>query len=340
MDRWFETKGKPQGIVVSSRVRLARNIDGYVFPGRMDEAARAGFLEETRRGLKNLDYRYLDLGRMPAIEKQALRERRVINSAMAGRQEAMGLYLSEDESISILMGGDDHLRIQCMLAGASLHKGWEILDQLDDQINETYEYAFSQKYGYLTSFPTNMGTGLRASVIMHLPLISRERGFKHLTEEIARMGVSLKALGTSSTGEHYGCLYNLSNQKTLGLSEQEILANVERLAMQLAAQERKAENELVSSRRMEVEDEVFKSYGVLRYARKLSYKESMMYLSSIRMGMANGVIRMKEPVNIFSLMLGTGHGSLTEYAGQPIPDDQYKVVRAEYIRANLPEVKE
>ena len=340
MARWFEEKGKPQGIVVSSRVRLARNIDGYVFPGRMDEKTRAGFLEETRRGLKDLDYRYVDLGRMSGIEKQALRERRVINSAIAGRQEPMGLYLSEDESVSILLGGDDHLRIQCMQAGAGLHRSWEILDHLDDRINETYEYAFSQKYGYLTSFPTNMGTGMRASVILHLPLISRERGFKHLTEEIARMGVSLKALGATSTGEHYGCLYSLSNQKTLGLSEEEILENVERLSMQLAAQERKAENELVRTRRTEVEDEVFKSYGVLRYARRLSYKESMMYLSSIRMGMANGVISMKNPVNIFSLMLGSGHGSLTEYAGRPIPDDQYKVVRAEYIRSSLPDVKE
>ena len=302
MSKWFEVTGKPQGIVVSSRIRLARNIEGHVFPGKMKEQERKELIRQLRLGLQGFNMAYMDLGQMNQNEKKALKERKLINSAIAGRNSSMGLYTSDDESVSILLGGDDHLRFQCLLPGSALHRGWEIMDNLDDRINEQFDYAFNEKYGYLTSFPTNMGTGLRASVDMHLPLVSRERNFKRLMEEIGRMGISLKGVYGGDPSENYGSLYRLSNQKTLGQSEREIIENVERFAMQLAGQERQAENEIVRTRREDTEDEVFKSFGVLRYARKLSFKECMMYLSQIRMGMANGLIHMKEPVNIHSLL--------------------------------------
>ncbi|MDO5411162.1 MAG: ATP--guanido phosphotransferase [Lachnospiraceae bacterium] len=337
MNKWFEITGKPQGIVVSSRIRLARNIDGFVFPGKLQEEDRQKLLAVLRDGLAGFDLSYMDLKQMNQNEKKALKERRLINSAIASRNASMGLYTSEDESVSILLGGDDHLRMQCLLPGSALHKGWEIMDELDDRINEHFDYAFNEKYGYLTAFPTNMGTGLRASVLLHLPLISRERDFKRLMEEIGRMGISLKGLYGSDPGENYGSLFRLANQKTLGQSEKEIIENVERFAIQLAAQERQAENEIVRTKRGDVEDEVYKSFGVLRYARKLSFKECMMYLSQIRMGIANGLIQMKQPVNIHSLMVQAQPAGLMQYAGRTLSEEECRFVRAQFIRQNLPE---
>lgn len=337
MNKWFEVTGKPQGIVVSSRIRLARNIEGHIFPAKMQEKERQELIGELRRGLNAFHLSYTDLRQMDQNEKKALKERKLINSAIAGRNATMGLYTSDDESISILLGGDDHLRIQCLLPGSALHKGWEIMDELDDRINEQFDYAFNEKYGYLTSFPTNMGTGLRASVDLHLPLISKERDFKRLMEEIGRMGISLKGVHGGDPSENYGNLYRLSNQKTLGQTEKEIIENVERFAMQLAGQERQAENEIVRAKRGDVEDEVYKSFGVLRYARKLSFKEGMMYLSQIRMGMANGLIHMKEPVNIHSLMIQSQPACLMQYAGHSLTEEECRLVRAQFIRENLPE---
>ena len=335
MNKWFEVTGKPQGIVVSSRIRLARNIEGHVFPGKMQESEKQALLRELRQGLSGFDMSYTDLRQMNQNEKKALKERKLINSTIAGRNTSMGLYTSADESVSILLGGDDHLRFQCLLPGSALHKGWEIMDELDDRINEHFDYAFSEKYGYLTSFPTNMGTGLRASV--DLPLLSKERNFKRLMEEIGRMGISLKGVCGGDPSENYGNLYRLSNQKTLGQTEKEIIENVERFAMQLAGQERQAENEIVRTKRGDVEDEIYKSFGVLRYARKLSFKEGMMYLSQIRMGMANGLIHMKEPVNIHSLMLQSQPASLMQYAGRSLTEEESRIVRAQFIREHLPE---
>lgn len=337
MSKWYEITGKPQGIVVCSRVRLARNIQGFIFPGKMEEDARRVLLQKLRAGLSDLDYAYMDLKQMNTYEKRALREKRLINSAIASRNREMGLYASSDESVSILLAGDDHLRMQCILPGSALHKGWQMMDELDDRINETFDYAFNEKYGYLTAFPTNMGTGLRASVVLHLPLISRERNFKRLTEEIARMGISLKAVYGSDASDNYGSLYRLSNQKTLGQSEKEILDNVERFAIQLATQERQAENEVVRAGRVDMEDEIYKSFGVLRYARKLTIKECMMYLSHIRMGMANGLIHMKEPVNIHGLMIQAQQGCLMQQAGRTLTEEEVRIARAQFIREHLPE---
>lgn len=337
MSKWFEVTGKPQGIVVSSRVRLARNVEGFVFPGKMGEEEKQKLLRKLREGLSEFDMSYVDLKQLDQNQKKALKERRLINSAIASRNSSMGLYTSEDESISILAGGDDHLRLQCMLPGSSLLKGWQLIDDLDDRINEHFDYAFSEKFGYLTSFPTNMGTGLRASVTLHLPLISRERNFKRLMEEIGRMGISLKAVYGGDPSENYGSMYRLSNQKTLGQSEKEIIENVERFAIQLATQERQAENEIVRTKRGDVEDEIYKSFGVLRYARKLSSKECQMYLSHVRMGIANGLIRMKQPVNIHSLMVQSQPGSLMQYAGRSLTEEECSSVRAQFIQANLPE---
>lgn len=338
MNKWFDNTGKPQGIIVASKVRLARNIEGYVFPEKLDEEARRELLHKVKAELGNLDLNYVELSALNSEQKQMLREHRVINSSIAGRKEPMGLLLSEDESISVLIGGDDHLRMQCLKAGSFLRRELQTLDQLDDEINEKFDYAFHEHYGFLTAFPTNMGTGMRASVVLHLPLISKERDFKQMGEELGRMGIRMKGVFGDVPSDNYGQLYRLSNQRTLGLTETEILENVERFALQLAEQERRAENDMLKNHKGDMEDEAYKSYGILKYARKLSLKECLIYLSQVRMGMANGVLQTKEPVCIYRLMIQAQPGSLANWAGRSLGEDEVQVMRAKMIQAYLPEL--
>ena len=336
MSKWFEETKRPQGIVVSSRIRLARNIEGHVFSDKLSSDQKVELLEKISDGLSGLSFNSRDLEFMGEVSKEALHERRLINSSVVGKSGAMRLLSSADEAQSILIGGDDHIRMQGMGQGPCLYKNWEVMN---DWINEKFHYAFHEKYGYLTAFPTNMGTGLRADVLLHLPMLSRDGKFSDLQEEISRMGVRLKAIKGNSSSDNPGNLYRLTNQKTLGLSEKEIIDNVERFSTQLATEERQMENEAVLERRGEIEDEVYKSYGVLKYARKLSDKECMMYLSWIRMGMANGLIALKKPVNIYGLMVLSGEGNLTSYAKRPLGKEEIPYIRGEFIRTHLPEIE-
>lgn len=338
MNKWFDNTGKPQGIIVASKVRLARNIEGYRFSEKLDESDRADLLQHLKDDLEELDLNYVDLSSLTSEQKMMLREHRVINSSIAGRKEPMGLFLSEDESVSVLIGGDDHIRMQCLKAGSFLRKELQTMDGLDDEINEKFDYAYHDHYGYLTAFPTNMGTGMRASVVLHLPLISRERDFKQLGEELSRMGIRMKGVFGDVPADNYGQLYRLSNQRTLGLTEMEILENVERFALQLAEQERRAENDMLKNHKGDIEDEAYKSYGILKYARKLSLKESLIYLSQVRLGMANGILQTREPVCIYSLMIQAQPGSLADWAGRSLGEDEVQVMRARMIQAYLPEL--
>jgi protein arginine kinase len=281
---------------------------------------------------------YQELWKVDSFHKQALREHRVLNSELEKSKRPMGLLLSEDESESILLCGDDHLRMQFILPGTGLHKAWQYADALDNQVNQIFEYAFSEKYGYLTAFPTNVGTGLRASCVLHLPLLSKVRSFKSLQEEIARIGFTLKGV-MGSGNDNYGELYRLSNQKTLGQSEEDVIEGVERIALQLAGQERKVRNDAIKSRRNELEDEIYKSFGVMKYARRLTLKETMLYLSQVRLGVCDGIIELDKPINFYGLMLGVQPGSLKVYAGQDLSKNDILQVRADYLREMLPELK-
>lgn len=341
MRRWYEETPGAQDVIVSSRVRLERNLKDTVFPAGLTTEKRRDLVNSLQQGLapmlgSEMDYR--ELSKVSKAEKDYLRERRVVSSALAAIEEPMGLFLSENESQSVLLCGDDHFRIQCILPGLSLHKAWSEADSLDDKINERYPYAFDSKYGYLTAFPTNVGTGLRATVQLHLPMISQGRQFRKLVEEIGRIGFTVKGIYGDS-GENFGALYQVSNQKTLGQSEADIISSVYRIAGQIAAQERKARHMILKENQARLEDEVYKSYGVLKYARRLTLKEAMMYLSQIRAGVTDGLISLKEPVSIYRLMLDVQPAALKLAFHLEADEEALLVKRADYIREVLPEIR-
>lgn len=341
MRKWYEEAPGTQDVIVSSRVRLERNLKDTIFPAGLKTEERAELVTTLQKGLTPVfgdSFVYHNLSKVSENEREYLREHRILNSALAAKKEPMGLFLSENESMSVLLCGDDHFRMQCILPGLSLHKAWNKADSLDDSINMHYPYAFDSKYGYLTAFPTNVGTGLRATVQLHLPQTSHGKQFRKLVEEIGRIGFSVKGVYADGS-ENLGALYQVSNQKTLGQSEEDIISSVYRIAGQLAAQERKARQMVLKEDRNRKEDEVYKSYGVLKYARRLTLKEAMTYLSQVRAGVNDGLIQLQEPVSIYRLMLEVQPAAIKRSLGGEAEEEALLVKRADYIREALPELR-
>lgn len=266
-----------------------------------------------------------------------MRERRILNSSILQKKEMVGLIVSRDESTSLVLNGDDHIRIQLLSSGLQLNELWERADKLDDYVNARFSYAFDEKYGYLTSFPTNVGTGMRASVTLHLPTLSMGKKFSSLVGDMSRFGVTLRGV-YGEGAENYGALFEVANQKTLGLTEQEIISLVARVAGQLNRQENQVREAALNNHRLEREDEVYKSYGVLKYARRLSAKDGMIFLSQMMAGVDDGLIAFREPCSIYRMMLGIQQANLQKLSHKPLGKEELDVARAEYLRKELPEL--
>ncbi len=344
MTKWYEETDQMHDVFVMKRLRLVRNIEGCIFPSRLEEADRQEMLADMEAallpvtGVDGLPFDYMRLELLDDVKRGALYERRVINHSRVEDKGPVGLALSADETMSLVFGGDDHLRLQLVSGSRSLDHMWKQLSQVDDLLGEKVPYAYDPKYGYLTTFLTNVGTGLRASVIVHLPMLSAGNQFRKLVQEYSRFGVSIKGLDGDGS-ENYGALYEVKNQKTLGRSEEQLISLVAKAAGQLASHERKVKNLALRAHRLQIEDEVYKSYGVLKYARKLTYKEAMKYLSQLRLGLCEGLIEAATPVNIFGIMLSIRPANLRAIAGIGLEGEELDQARALYIREHLPEIQ-
>lgn len=344
MKRWFEEIDRERPGAVCSRVRLVRNWDQYAFPSRLSEKESREMVRRLENGLKDLGdadgkhYEYAYLDELSELDRRALRERRVFNSTIASKKTPTGIVISDEEDVSIVLNGTDHIRIQVIRAGLSLEPLWKKADELDDYIEVRFPYAFDEKYGYLTSFPTNVGTGMRASVILHLPALSMGKKFGGLVSEMSRFGAVVKGVYGEGS-ENYGALYEVSNQKTLGVSEKEILDLVNRVSAQLLSQERQVRKLALEKHGLECADEAYKSYGVLKYARRLTTKDAMTFLSGLMSGLGDGLLETEEPCPVYRLMLGIQPANLQKLSDRPLGKEELDMARAAYLRTELPELK-
>lgn len=344
MLKWFEQVDRERPAVISSRIRLVRNWNEYAFPSRLAQRESMEMIRRLELGLADLDsldgrhYEYAYLDELSELDRKALRERRVFNSTIASKKTPTGIIISDEEDISIVLNGTDHIRLQLLSAGLHLEELWRRADQMDDFINQRFAYSYDEKYGYLTSFPTNVGTGMRASVVLHLPSLSMGKKFTGLVTEMGRFGATVRGVYGEGT-ENYGALYEVSNQKTLGLSEKEILDLVNKVVLQLIAQENQVRRMALEKHGLECADEAYKSYGVLKYARRLSAKDAMIFLSQLMSGIADGILEMKEPCSVYRLMLGIQPANLQKLSDRPLGKEDLDVARAAYIRSELPELK-
>ena len=346
MLKWYEQVRMESGSnYISSRIRLARNWKEYKFPDKLTTAEAGEMIQRLRNELEGLDkaageaFYGTMVAQIPEVSRMAMRERRVFNSGIVDRKTPVGLMLSESEDISLVLNGDDHIRLQLLAPNNRLYQLWDRANRLDDCINEHVNYAFSDRYGYLTSFPTNVGTGMRANVVVHLPALSTGKQFPKLLESLTRFGVTIRGVyGTEK--ENPGSLYDIANAKTLGLSEKEILDLVTKVASRLNNEENQVRRKSLENHRLERVDEAFKAYGLLKYARKLSLKDALNYISQVMAGITDGIVKMEEPCSLYRLYLGVQPSNLISSAEGPVDREKIDAVRADYIRKELPELKE
>ena len=343
MLKWYEQLAPDNDVVISSRVRLARNLENYPFSSKLTEEQAISLVDDvkvitnTLSEKNNRRYYSCNISTLSEIDKIAMVERHIVSPLLAEKEQTTGLILADDETVSVMINEEDHVRIQAIVGGLNLEQAYQEADHVDDIAYEKLHFAYDEKYGYLTACPTNAGTGMRASCMVFLPALSSARMIQKLIEEVGKYGVTIRGIygeGTKSLGN----IYQISNQKTLGMSENEIIENLKRIVLQVVKQERKRREYMISVNADEIEDQVFRSYGVLRFARQISSDDAMTLLSQLKFGADCGLIKFDREFNVHRLMMGVQPGSLQWTLGKNVGSLSRDQSRAEYIRKELPTI--
>jgi len=337
MNKWYIDKGPDSDVVLSSRVRLARNFKSLPFPHKTTCEQQKKIVEETRKAIFSGNdsiagiFRFVDFSSLNGIEKAVLVEKHIVSKELGESNRYNGLILSRDEQISVMINEEDHLRIQCLASGMQLTKAWEVCDNLDNLISETIDFAWDENLGYLTSCPSNIGTAIRVSVMMHLPALTMTGYIKPVLEALGKLGMAVRGLYGENT-EASGNVYQFSNQVTLGKSEEDIILSMHSIARQIIEQERALRKELLKQNRFKLEDRIFRSFGILKNARIMDTGETLRRLSDLRLGVDIGIIENIDITDINQMMLLVQPGGLQKTMGRVLGPDERDTCRAELVR--------
>ena len=341
MLKWYEQIVPDGDVVISSRVRLARNLEDYRFSPLLKEEEAVKLVEEVKSitsmltDQDNRKYYSCNIKTLSDIDKAAMVERHIVSPLLVDKGQTTALILSEDETVSIMINEEDHVRIQAIVGGINLEKAYEVANHIDDIAYDKLKFAYDEKYGYMTSCPTNVGTGMRASCMVFLPALSVARMIQKLIEEVGRYGVTIRGIYGEGT-KSLGSIYQISNQKTLGNSEREIIQNLNRIVDQVMKQERKRREYMLSLNTDEIEDQVYRAYGILKHARQITPGDAMTLLSQIKFGADSGLIKFDREFNVHKMMMGVQPGSLQWTLGKNVGSTTRDKSRAEYISKELP----
>lgn len=334
--KWYLETGPQGDVVLSTRIRMARNIADYPFPCRMSPEQSLQVIEKARAALLNGDladnFRFIEMQKLTPAHAMSLAEKHIISPEFAQKREGRGLLLSADDSVSVMLNEEDHIRIQVMLPGMQLEKALEQANYVDDRFDEKVKYAFDENLGYLTQCPTNLGTGLRASLMLHLPALERSGALQSLAAAISKLGIAMR--GTFGEGSKAkGSIYQISNQITLGISEKQAIDNLSVVAKQLIGQELEA-REAYKKTGPAFEDKIWRSYGILKTARMLTSDECMSLISNVRLGITMKMIDL--PLEIINQLIGEIQPStLMAAAGRKLDSKQRDEMRAKFVREKL-----
>lgn len=341
---WMDADGPESGIAISSRVRIARNLAGRPFPHLLDNAQAEDVVRTVGLAVKNKEMVDLVgelelslLSELSPVERQILVDKHLISPDLINSFERKAVVLRDDEVISIMINEEDHLRIQCLLSGLRLGEAWSIINQVDDGLEKTLDYAFSEQLGYLTACPTNVGTGLRASVMLHLPGLVLVKQLKEVLNAIGKVGLTARGLFGEGT-EALGDLFQISNQITLGLVEEEIVSNLTAVVKQIIAQEKATRAALYKERRDFVDDRVYRAYGILKNSRILSSEEAMRLFSDLRLGIEMNLLSGIPAKLLNEMMVRIRPAFLVKMVGREMSPHQRDVFRAELIRHEFKEL--
>ncbi|MDD4571662.1 MAG: protein arginine kinase [Clostridia bacterium] len=331
------TSGGNKGdIVISSRIRLARNLAAKPFPHLLTEAAARQLALQVREALakSNLKYFYVDMENISPIDRQILVEKHLISPALLDDARGRGVAVSEDEAVSIMVNEEDHLRIQCLYGGLALNEAWQDIDVLDQKLSENLNYAYDQELGYLTACPTNVGTGLRASVMLHLPALTMLKKTGQIFESLGQMGFAIRGIFGEGS-ESKGHLYQISNQRTLGFSEKDIVERLNRVVEQLAEAETKARKDLFKKNQNSMADYIWRAWGIMTNARSMSSAEAMEKLSALRLGVSEAIIKQTNNVKLNQLLISIQPGFVERKLQTEAPNSQISTMQRDWARAEI-----
>ncbi|MCZ7647968.1 MAG: protein arginine kinase [Planctomycetota bacterium] len=335
---WLGGTGPHADIVISSRVRFARNLAGHRFMSKMDADERQEVVDRVRGRIVKAKVvpaeRVLQLQSVPRLDLKLLVERHLISKEQEESQHPRAVAIGEGEAVAIMVNEEDHIRLQVLKSGMQLQETLKTATEIDGKLEGGLDYAFSPELGYLTACPTNVGTGLRVSVMLHLPALVLTRHIEKVFQAVNKINLAVRGLYGEGT-EASGHFYQISNQVTLGKSEEEVLANVEQVIPTIVNYEKKAREELLKKDRVRLEDRVWRAHGMLCAARVMSSDESMMLLSAVRMGVHLGLLPDVNLATVNELFLFSQPAHLQKLAHKQLEPLQRDVRRAEFIRGKL-----
>ncbi len=340
---WMLPEGPHADIVISTRIRLARNLANHPFPGYSQKEDRLTSLSEIQPGVEALpdmaDGFSADLGRLDHLQKQILVERHLISREQANKSTGSATVINRSQNLSIMINEEDHLRMQAILPGLDLDRAYAMLDNVDTQLESTLPYAYHTDFGYLTACPTNLGTGLRASTMMHLPGLVLSEQINQVIHSANRIGLAVRGIYGEGT-EALAHLFQVSNQNTLGEREREIISRLEKVIEQIIQRERDARLKLLQTSPTKLRDHLGRAYGVLRYAHTIETKEALNFLSMLRLGQDLALLNPGNRLLIDHLLVEIQPAHLQLAAKRKLQPEERDILRAELLRLhlrNLPE---
>ena len=341
---WLDGSGPESHLVLSTRVRLARNLAAKTFPGRASDADRGAILEEVCQVARQTgslgQASLIRLDRLSRADRQFLHERHLVSKELAAPEAdfpprpAAAVLLQGP--LGAMVNEEDHLRLQALVSGLDLRAAWGAAGTLDAELGQRLAFAFHPEFGYLTSCPTNVGTGLRASVLIHLPGLVLTKEINKVLQSLVQVGLTFRGLYGEGS-EVVGNFFQLSNQTTLGKDEPELLDHLGRMVRQVIGYEEQARQVLLRDAPGVIEDKVWRAYGLLRYARSLSFEEAMNLLSGVRLGVGLGLIPGASVYALNKLLVFTQPAHLAAMAGGDLAEDEIPVRRADYVRRVMDE---
>ena len=330
---WY--KNNDSDIVISTRIRLARNVNGIPFPQFLkDKSQLSGEIKDSilkSNSTLAADFSYIELDQVSHSQKLSMAEEHLISPQMLDGN-GKSVLINKDKTMSIMLMEEDHIRLQIIKSGLALDEAYETANRVDDVIEESLTYAFDENFGYLTACPTNAGTGVRASVMMHLPALTMTKNMNRVINASTGLGIEIRGLygeGTSAEGN----LYQISNRLTLGLSEAEILEKLKGVVKQIVESEQKARALLMENSKAPLEDRLFRSYGILKYARSISSSEAKERLSDVMLGINMGILPNEGKLAALECMVKTAPSFISD--GKDVSPEERDIKRAEFIRNNI-----
>ncbi|MBR0536396.1 MAG: ATP--guanido phosphotransferase [Clostridia bacterium] len=332
--KWYLGTGAQNDVVINTSIHIARNIRSFPFPSRLSLPEKLkvnSVIRDASEAIDDYSFNYAEMKMLSQSEVVSLAERHLVSPEFASSRDGRALLLTEDEAVSVMLNEEDHIRLQVMYAGFALDEAFKTASSIEEQLSRKLDFAFDDKLGYLTQDPVALGTGMKASVVLHLPALVSTSQITKLIATVSKLGLSLRgSYGEGAAAK--GDMFRLSNTITLGISELAAIENLKSIALQIAAQERAAREEIFKT--PVIEDRIYRAYGVLKYARMIDTNEFMELISLVRLGAVKGLIKM-DCASIEALMIHMQPATISLSVDRPLDRVERDKLRAAMVRQNL-----